>query len=161
MDESPSRGATPDIGEAAEIFEQAAARARQSSLAYAGAVTPAEAHRLMQAEAADIVDVRSLPEWEFVGHIEGSRRIEWRAWGASGPHVDFVANVAAHYGPDDAILLLCRSAVRSHHAAEALTRAGFRRAYNILEGFEGNRDALGRRNTVGGWRFAGLPWTQS
>jgi rhodanese-related sulfurtransferase len=161
MDESPCSDTMPDVGEAAGIFERAASRARQSGLAYAGAVTPTEAHRLVQAEAADIVDVRTLPEWEFVGHIEGSRRVEWRAWGASTPHVDFVANVAAHYGPDDAILLLCRSAVRSHHAAEALTRAGFRRAYNILQGFEGDRDALGRRNTVGGWRFAGLPWTQS
>jgi hypothetical protein len=30
----------------------------------------------------------------------------------------------------------------------------------VLEGFEGDRDARGRRNTVGGWRLAGLPWEQ-
>jgi rhodanese-related sulfurtransferase len=160
MDASPPDGTPLEAGPAIEVFERAASRARQSGLAYAGAVTPAEAHRLAQAGEASIVDVRTRAEWEFVGRIEGSQLIEWRAWGATEPHPDFVANVAAHYGPDDAILLLCRSAVRSHHAAEALARAGFRRAYNILQGFEGDRDAQGRRGTVGGWRFAGLPWTQ-
>ena len=40
-------------------------------------------------------------------------------------------------------------------------QAGYRDAYNILEGFEGDRDAGGHRNTVGGWRAGGLPWVQS
>jgi hypothetical protein len=34
-------------------------------------------------------------------------------------------------------------------------------AYNVLEGFEGDKDASGHRNTKGGWRAAGLPWVQS
>jgi hypothetical protein len=33
-------------------------------------------------------------------------------------------------------------------------------AYNILEGFEGDPDAAGQRNRLGGWRFHGLPWRQ-
>lgn len=143
-----------------EIFRQAAQRARDMGLAYAGAVTPAEAHRLAESGAAAIVDVRTQPEWELVGHIDGSHHIEWRAWGATQPHANFVSRVAASFSPDEALLLLCRSAVRSHHAAEALARSGFGRAYNILEGFEGDRDARGRRGTLGGWRHAGLPWVQ-
>ena len=59
------------------------------------------------------------------------------------------------------LLFLCLSGVRSHNAATALAQAGHSHAYNILQGFEGDRDMHGRRNTVGGWRFAGLPWTQS
>lgn len=145
---------------AAEIFARAAARAHDAGLDYAGAVTPAEAFRLAELGEAVIVDVRTRPEWEFVGRVEGARLIEWRAWGAPEPHRDFVANVASHYPPAQPILLLCRSGVRSHHAAEALARAGFGRAYNILQGFEGDRDSRGRRSSVGGWRFAGLPWTQ-
>ena len=38
--------------------------------------------------------------------------------------------------------------------------SGFTNAYNILEGFEGDKDAGGHRNKVGGWRHANLPWTQ-
>ena len=40
-------------------------------------------------------------------------------------------------------------------------RRDYADAYNVLEGFEGDRDEKGQRNTVGGWRAAGLPWTQS
>jgi rhodanese-related sulfurtransferase len=153
--------AAPADGDSAEeIFSSAAARAREAQLPYAGAVTPVEAHRLLVLGAAAIVDVRTQPEWEFVGRIEGARLVEWRAWGATQPHPDFVANVASHYPAEQPLLLLCRSGVRSHHAAEALARAGFGHSYNILQGFEGDRDAQGRRSTLGGWRFAGLPWTQ-
>jgi rhodanese-related sulfurtransferase len=50
--------------------------------------------------------------------------------------------------------------VRSHQAAIAATQAGWKEAYNILEGFEGDKDANGHRGTLGGWRKAGLPWIQ-
>ena len=46
------------------------------------------------------------------------------------------------------------------NAAGMATQAGFANCYNVLEGFEGDRDANGHRNTVGGWRAAGLPWVQ-
>ena len=39
-------------------------------------------------------------------------------------------------------------------------QSGYADCYNVLEGFEGDRDAQGHRNTVGGWRAAGLPWVQ-
>jgi len=55
-------------------------------------------------------------------------------------------------------MFLCRSGARSHHAAAAAAAAGYSSAYNILEGFEGDRDAEGHRGTVGGWKFHGLPW---
>ena len=58
-------------------------------------------------------------------------------------------------------MLLCRSGVRSHHAAIALTRCGYAHAYNVLQGFEGDKDLGGQRNHLSGWRAADLPWTQS
>jgi rhodanese-related sulfurtransferase len=153
--------AAPANGDSvAPILARAAVRAREARLPYAGAVTPVEAYRLAELGAATIVDVRTRPEWEFVGRIEGACLVEWRAWGATEPHPDFVENVASQFAPERPLLLLCRSGVRSHHAAEALARAGFGHSYNILQGFEGDRDAQGRRSTLGGWRFAGLPWTQ-
>lgn len=145
---------------AAGHFERAAARAREAGLAYAGAVTPREAHELAELGAAVIVDVRTRPEWEFVGHVEGAPLVEWRPYGARAPDPDFVAKLAARFPRERAILLLCRSGVRSHHAATAAAQAGFSRVYNILEGFEGDQDEDGRRGTLGGWRLAGLPWTQ-
>ena len=63
--------------------------------------------------------------------------------------------------PQEPLLLLCRSGARSHNAAHLLTHNGYARAYNILEGFEGNPDADGHRGRTGGWRFRGLPWKQN
>jgi rhodanese-related sulfurtransferase len=59
------------------------------------------------------------------------------------------------------VLFICRSGGRSHNAAMLALQAGFSECYNVLEGFEGDRDAEGHRSTKGGWRAAGLPWTQS
>ena len=47
------------------------------------------------------------------------------------------------------------------HAFDGSSIAGWKEAYNVLEGFEGDKDAAEHRNTVGGWRKAGLPWVQS
>ena len=44
--------------------------------------------------------------------------------------------------------------------ANLAVASGFTNAYNILEGFEGDKDASGHRNKIGGWRHASLPWTQ-
>lgn len=143
-----------------DLLDPAAARGRAAGLTYAGAVTPAEAHQLFSEGVAVIVDVRTRPEWEFVGHVEGAPLVEWRAYGAAEPDPRFADKLAARFRPDTAILLLCRSGVRSHHAAIAAAQAGFTRVFNILEGFEGDQDDEGRRGTVGGWRHAGLPWAQ-
>jgi rhodanese-related sulfurtransferase len=58
-------------------------------------------------------------------------------------------------------MFLCRSGGRSHNAAALAKQNGYTEVYNVLEGFEGDKDAHGHRNTVGGWRKAGLPWVQS
>ncbi|HEX5129041.1 MAG TPA: rhodanese-like domain-containing protein [Usitatibacter sp.] len=129
------------------IFERAAARAGQQGLPYAGAVTPQEAHDLHEARQATIVDVRTRSEFEQVGHVPGTELIEWRRDGEPEPDPRFVERLAASHPDKTApLLLLCRSGVRSHYAAELAARAGFSRVYNILSGFEQ------------GWRPAGLPW---
>lgn len=135
-----------------EIFERAAERAREMGLPYAGAVLPAEAHALREAGAAAIIDVRTHAEWQHVGHVEGVPLIEWPRDGDEGKLMRFLAALKETVPAEQPVLFLCRSGVRSHYAAHLATRAGFARAYNILEGFEGPHDPKS------GWRGAGLPW---
>ena len=44
--------------------------------------------------------------------------------------------------------------------AEAAAKAGFTQVFNVLEGFEGEIDALQQRGHGDGWRFHHLPWVQ-
>ena len=143
-----------------EIRNAAAKRGRDMGLTYAGAVTPAEARAMMNA-GVKLVDVRTKPELQYVGSIPGAAAVEWQTYPGGKPNAEFLEQLAAVAPKDQPVMFLCRSGARSHAAAEAATRAGWKEAYNILEGFEGDKDAQGHRNTVGGWRKAGLPWVQS
>jgi rhodanese-related sulfurtransferase len=147
---------------AKEILARARERGQQLKLPYAGALLPAEAHALMQSlPGAKLVDVRTRAELEWVGRVPGSVAIEWNSWPGSSRNPNFLADFETQVAKDAVVMFLCRSGVRSHHAAIAVTEAGHTEAYNILQGFEGDKDADGQRNKVGGWRYAGLPWTQS
>jgi rhodanese-related sulfurtransferase len=143
-----------------DIKKAAQERGKKMGLTYAGAVLPAEAHKLMQA-GAKLVDVRTKPELLYVGKVPGSVAIEWQTYPGSRENPEFIAELAAAVPKDTPVMFLCRSGVRSNAAAEAATRAGWKEAYNILEGFEGDKDANQHRGSVGGWRKAGLPWTQT
>jgi len=142
-----------------EIANAAAERGRKMGLTYAGALLPAEAHTLMQG-GAKLVDVRTKPELLYVGKIPGSIAIEWQTYPGNRPNPEFLGELAALVGKDEPVMFLCRSGARSHSAAEAARQAGWRQSYNVLEGFEGDKDGAQHRNTVGGWRKAGLPWIQ-
>jgi rhodanese-related sulfurtransferase len=133
-------------------FARAGGRGLRMGLSYAGAVTPAEAYRLREAGVATIVDVRTQPEWELVGHVAGTPLVEWPRDGERLALAAFLDALRASVDPSQAVLLLCRSGVRSHYAAQLAAHAGFSRAYNVLEGFEGEHGA------GNGWRNAGLPW---
>jgi rhodanese-related sulfurtransferase len=145
--------------EIAEIKHRAAERAQQLKLPYAGALTPVEAFALMQA-GAKLVDVRTRPELLYVGRVPGSVLVEWQTYPGNARNPDFLDQLAQVVEPADTLMFLCRSGVRSHAAAATAAQAGFRDSYNVLEGFEGDKDAAQHRNTVGGWRNAGLPWVQ-
>jgi len=143
-----------------EIKKAAQERGKKKSLSYAGELLPAEAHKLMQA-GAKLVDVRTKPETIYVGKVPGSAAVEWQTYPGNKANPEFLAELAAAVpNKETPVMFLCRSGARSHAAAEAATRAGWKEAYNILEGFEGDKDAEGHRGSVGGWRKAGLPWTQ-
>ena len=107
-----------------------------------------------------LVDVRTRPEWDFVGKVPGSLLIEWQSYPNSQPNPSFLDELTARAGKSDILMFLCRSGARSHAAAAAASNMGYSESYNVLQGFEGDKDAQGHRASVGGWQFAGLPWSQ-
>lgn len=131
------------------------------NLPYEGALLPSEAYQLMsEAPAAKLVDVRTRAEWEFVGSVPGAIQIELLTYPGNAPNPAFLAELKQQVDKESLVLFLCRSGGRSHNAAMMATQAGYLDCYNVLQGFEGDKDNQGHRNTVGGWRFAGLPWKQ-
>jgi rhodanese-related sulfurtransferase len=140
---------------------------------YAGDLTSDEAWTLLKSDPnAQLVDVRTMPEWTFVGGPDLSsvdrpvHGIEWQVFPSMMQNPDFVAQTSTALeetgaDKDSPVLFLCRSGARSRAAAIAMTRAGFSRAYNIAGGFEGDMDENRHRGHRSGWKAAGLPWRQS
>jgi len=131
-------------------------------------VDPLQAHAQIAADPlAVLIDVRSRMEFDYVGHPIGALHVPWKEfpeWRVNTGFVDAVRELLGADGGvasvDRPVYLLCRSGARSLAAGEELVRRGFRRVYNIEEGFEGEKDAENHRSTISGWRFRGLPWEQ-
>lgn len=147
-----------------DILSTARQRGKESGLSYAGAVTPAEAYALVQEKPnVKLVDVRTNAERDWVGRVAipeaQHAAIEWNLYPGGTPNPQFLEQLEKVASKDDVLLFLCRSGVRSRHAAKLATEHGFLNSFDILEGFEGDKDAQGHRKTVGGWCKANLPWT--
>ncbi|MBL0422859.1 rhodanese-like domain-containing protein [Ramlibacter sp. AW1] len=127
---------------------------------YAGDVTPQTAYDWWRSGEGVVIDIRSDAEREWVGFVPGAPAVAWKQWPGMAPNPEFDEQLRAAVPPGRKALLLCRSGVRSIAAARRATELGLE-AYNILEGFEGDRDEHGHRGTRGGWRHRGLPWGQN
>ena len=149
------------MGKLTEILNLAHERGVALERPYQGELTPREACDLLHlAPGAKIVDVRTRAEWDWVGRVPNAIEIEWNQYPGGVRNPNFLAELKRQVDPEALVMFLCRSGVRSHHAAIAVSRAGYANAYNVLQGFEGDKDPNGQRNRLGGWRAAGLPWTQ-
>ena len=127
---------------------------------YAGDITPELAWQWVQSGEAVLVDIRSDAERAWVGFVPGAAAVSYKLWPGMAVNPDYAAQLQAVADPTKKVLLLCRSGIRSIPAAQAAGALGFD-AYNILEGFEGDANALAHRGHIGGWRFRGLPWRQN
>lgn len=143
----------------------AAARQRQleQNLPYAGAITPQEAYALLQADArVKLIDVRTQAERDWVGRVtlpdSQHLAVQWSMYPGGLPNPAFMEQLSQVAQPDDVLLFLCRSGVRSRHAAKLATENAYMHCFDILEGFEGDRDTQGHRKTLAGWCKADLPW---
>jgi len=144
------------------ILQEAAVRATAQQLAYQGALTPTEAYYLLQHHPdAVLVDVRSRAEWQFVGVVPGAQCLELKTFPGMQPNPVFTDQLQQQVGKDKLLLLMCRSGVRSHEAATLAASLGYAQVYNVLEGFEGDRDEQQHRGHRTGWKAHGLPWVQS
>ncbi len=138
---------------------------------YGGDVTAKDAWADLAANRdALLVDVRTDIEWQLIGEPDLSSigkaalKLPWVT--RDGPNPNFVAELKAELEaqnvPTDApIYFMCQSGGRSKIAAMQCTELGYTRALNVAEGFEGALDENKHRNSVSGWKFSGLPWTQS
>jgi rhodanese-related sulfurtransferase len=150
------------MGKITAILQAAQQSAKELNLPYEGALFPDEAYQIQQsAPGARLVDVRSRAELDWVGKVQDAILIEWASYPGMNRNPHFIAQLEQQVDKEALVIFICRSGVRSHHAAIAATQAGYRDCYNILEGFEGDMDPRKHRNTIGGWRAAGLPWEQS
>lgn len=146
----------------ADILEKARQRAKEMDLPYKGALLPVEAYQLlMEVTGAQLVDVRSQAELDWVGRIPGAIEIELRAYPNMQPNPDFLDQLSNQLDKASPVMFICRSGARSSHAAMVASQSGFTDCYNVLEGFEGDKDEAGHRGTQSGWKVAGLPWQQS
>jgi rhodanese-related sulfurtransferase len=141
------------------IFAAAAKRARDAGAPLGGLLTPAEAWTLFNAGEVELVDTRTVAERDLIGYVPGSVSIEWYDYPAKKRNDGFIEQLRAKVDPARPVAFLCRSGVRSQHAAVLATANGYAAAFNILEGFEGDKNAQGQR-VINGWRVAGLPWRQ-
>ena len=138
---------------------------------YAGDVTAAAAWETLTGElAAVLVDVRTEVEWNLIGKPDLSSvhkeplYLQWVKMG--GVNKNFVPELKAALeergvAQDAPIYFMCQSGGRSKMAAMQCTEIGYTRCYNIADGFEGDLDEHRHRNSVSGWKVAGLPWHQT
>ncbi len=136
-------------------------------------VTPSEAYNLATTDPDTmILDVRTRYEWGFVGHpaedktgfgaaLEGKVAnvafmvVDGEALSPNKYFIEDVKKILSE-NPNMKFITMCRSGSRSRAAAEALEAAGIP-VSNMLEGFEGAKDANGYR-TVNGWKNSYLPY---
>ncbi len=147
----------------AHILSRARQRRDEQSLPYAGAVTPQDAWALLSAGAqVKLIDVRTQAERDWVGRVSIAEdqhlAVQWSLYPGGAINPAFIEQLGQCAAQDDVLLFLCRSGVRSRYAAKLATENGFLNCYDILEGFEGDRNEEGHRKSIGGWCQAGLPW---
>jgi rhodanese-related sulfurtransferase len=142
-----------------EILSLAAQRATAKNSPYTGELTPREAFEVLQQDpAAVLVDVRTKAELELVGKIPGATNIEWAFYPGMVPNKEFVTQLLTQVDKNLTVIFMCRTGGRSHNAAMLAQQLGYK-AYNMLEGFEGESNTLKQRTQINGWKHAGLPWS--
>lgn len=140
-------------------------------------VTAAQAYAKWKAapDKVKVIDVRTPEEYAFIGHPEMAWNIPFafvtyqRKDGKTeyGPkmNADFVAEVKTIAGLTDTLLLTCRSGDRSARAVDKLATAGFKNAYTIIDGFEGDKvkdpgNVFYGKRMRNGWKNS-APWVYS
>jgi rhodanese-related sulfurtransferase len=139
-------------------------------------VTAKEAYEMWKEDPdkVKIIDCRTTEEYLFIGHPPMAWNIpvaiqtyEWdadRKQFPMKPNPDFIQDMKRLFEPSDTLLVTCRAGGRACLAINALAQCGFKNAYNIIDGMEGDTVTDPESVFLGlkmknGWRNSGLPWT--
>jgi rhodanese-related sulfurtransferase len=138
---------------------------------YAGDLAAGDAWAILETDPdAVLVDVRTEVEWNLIGKpdLSGlSKEPVYLQWVTlQGVNADFEKQLDEALAQRQTkkaapILFMCQSGGRSKISAIQCTGLGYQNCYNIADGFEGGLDEHQHRNSVSGWKVAGLPWTQT
>ncbi len=137
-------------------------------------VTAAQAYEMWKAapDKVKVIDVRTPEEFAFVGHPEMAWNIPFafvsyqRKGGkfTYAPQMNkaFVVQVKEIAQPADILLVTCRSGGRGAMAVNQLAAAGFKNAYNIVDGIEGDtvddpESVFHGKRMKNGWKNS-APW---
>ena len=138
---------------------------------YAGDVTCQEAwDALADSPAAVLVDVRTQVEWQLIVQPDLSSLdkepvyLQWVTM--QGVNESFLEDLQAALdergvAKDTLLYFMCQSGGRSKMSAMQCAALGYKQCFNVADGFEGKLDECEHRNSVDGWKVAGLPWTQA
>ena len=139
-------------------------------------VTAKEAYEMWLADKNKIkvLDVRTPEEYIFVGHAPMAHNIPIQLFNYEMAvrnkeplmkvNQNFIVEVGQKFKLSDTILVICRSGNRSAAAVNAMASAGFKIAYSVTDGFEGDRIKDPSSSDYGkrfknGWKNSGIPWT--
>ena len=123
--------------------------------------------KLSEISNSYLIDVRTKPEWEFIGVPDLSSLnkktifISWQVYPEMKINSFFKNQVIeSNIKQDDKIFLICRSGARSLNAAKFLISYGYNYCFNVSDGFEGDKNNYSQRSTINGWTYNDLPWKQ-
>lgn len=128
-----------------------------------------EAFKILKKEAnSHLVDVRTLPEWAFIGLPDLSEikkeviKISWKAFPQMNINNNFQEQIEKEIlDKNSKLFFICKVGGRSFDAANFCSELGYQNCYNITSGFEGDLDENSHRGNINGWKAAKLPWVQS
>ena len=132
-------------------------------------ITASAAWRWLQSDSTiRLIDIRSTPEFLFVGHPVGAVHVpyidepDWEPNPCFTTQVRDLLPVVADQKVkrEGFIFLICRSGERSKAAGQVLIEAGVDNVFSIIDGFEGPLNEQDHRSGISGWRYDGLPWAQ-
>lgn len=133
-------------------------------------VTPELAwSQLLEDKNSYLIDVRTDAEWHFVG-VPDLRSaageiimLSLLEFPDMQLNQSFISEFKTRFSDnlEAKFFFLCKIGARSQKAAELATEAGFKNAFNIVGGFEGEINDKGQRGQISGWKFLGLPWYQN
>ena len=116
---------------------------------------------------AYLIDVRTLPEWKFVGVPDLSIInketffVSWQIYPEMNENKNFKKQILdLGIQTNSNLYFICRSGRRSLYAAKLLINNGFSSCFNIYDGFEGDLNQHKKRSLINGWKYNNLPWKQ-